>query len=69
MRHLLVRRVWRGCYPMTPDGVRELERHGIDVLVETGAGAEDWMGRRVSPETYYFTCDRCAASLDPATAQ
>ncbi len=21
MRHLLVRRVWRGCYPMTPDGV------------------------------------------------
>ena len=23
---------------MTPDGVRELERHGIDVLVETGAG-------------------------------
>ncbi len=23
---------------MTPDGVRELERHGIDVIVETGAG-------------------------------
>jgi alanine dehydrogenase len=23
---------------MTPDGVRELERHGIDVLIETGAG-------------------------------
>ncbi len=23
---------------MTPDGVRELERHGIEVLVETGAG-------------------------------
>jgi alanine dehydrogenase len=23
---------------MTPDGVRELERHGIDVFVETGAG-------------------------------
>ncbi len=21
MRHLLVRRIWRGCYPMTPDGV------------------------------------------------
>ncbi len=21
LRHLLVRRVWRGCYPMTPDGV------------------------------------------------
>jgi alanine dehydrogenase len=23
---------------MTPDGVRELERHGIEVLVEAGAG-------------------------------
>jgi len=23
---------------MTPDGVRELERHGVDVFVETGAG-------------------------------
>ena len=23
---------------MTPDGVREFERHGIDVIVETGAG-------------------------------
>ena len=23
---------------LTPDGVRELERHGVDVLVETGAG-------------------------------
>ena len=23
---------------MTPDGVRELERHGINVVVETGAG-------------------------------
>ena len=23
---------------MTPDGVRELERHGVEVLVETGAG-------------------------------
>ncbi len=21
MRHILIRRVWRGCYPMTPDGV------------------------------------------------
>lgn len=27
-----------GRVAMTPDGVRELERHGIDVLVETGAG-------------------------------
>jgi len=21
LRHLLVRRIWRGCYPMTPDGI------------------------------------------------
>ncbi len=21
LKHLLVRRIWRGCYPMTPDGV------------------------------------------------
>jgi alanine dehydrogenase len=27
-----------GRVAMTPDGVRELERHGVDVLVETGAG-------------------------------
>jgi len=25
---------------LTPDGVRELERHGVDVVVETGAGAD-----------------------------
>jgi sarcosine oxidase subunit beta len=25
LRHLLVRRVWRGCYPMTPDGVPILD--------------------------------------------
>ena len=28
-------------------------------VVEAGAGAEDWMGKRVSPETYFYTCDRC----------
>jgi alanine dehydrogenase len=27
-----------GRVAMTPDGVRELERHGVDVFVETGAG-------------------------------
>src|SRR6266542_3658600 len=25
---------------LTPDGVRELERHGVDVFVETGAGVD-----------------------------
>jgi alanine dehydrogenase len=33
---------------MTPDGVRELERHGIDVYVETGAGE----GASISDATY-----------------
>jgi alanine dehydrogenase len=33
---------------MTPDGVRELERHGIDVLVETGAGE----GASISDDDY-----------------
>jgi len=28
MRHLLVRRVWRGCYPMTPDGVPIVDNVG-----------------------------------------
>jgi alanine dehydrogenase len=33
---------------MTPDGVRELERHGIDVFVETGAG----VGASISDDDY-----------------
>jgi alanine dehydrogenase len=33
---------------MTPDGVRELERHGINVFVETGAGA----GASLSDDDY-----------------
>jgi alanine dehydrogenase len=33
---------------MTPDGVRELERHGIEVLVETGAGE----GASISDDDY-----------------
>ena len=33
---------------MTPDGVRELERHGIDVFVETGAGE----GASISDDDY-----------------
>jgi L-iditol 2-dehydrogenase len=32
-------------------------------VVEAGAGAEGWMGKRVSPETYFYTCDRCPACL------
>ena len=32
-------------------------------VVEAGDGAEGWLGKRVSPETYFYTCDRCAACL------
>jgi L-iditol 2-dehydrogenase len=32
-------------------------------VVEAGSGAEDWIGKRVSPETYFYTCDRCPACL------
>ncbi|MEX1295718.1 MAG: alcohol dehydrogenase catalytic domain-containing protein, partial [Candidatus Limnocylindrales bacterium] len=32
-------------------------------VVEAGAGAEAWLGKRVSPETYFYTCDRCPACL------
>lgn len=30
-------------------------------VIEAGAGAEAWMGKRVSPETYFYTCDACTA--------
>jgi L-iditol 2-dehydrogenase len=32
-------------------------------VVEAGAGAGDWEGKRVSIETYFYTCDRCHACL------
>ncbi len=33
LRNLLIRRVWRGCYPMTPDGVPIIDRvMGVDGL-------------------------------------
>jgi sarcosine oxidase subunit beta len=34
LRHLLIRRVWRGCYPMTPDGIPIIDRvGGVEGLV------------------------------------
>jgi L-iditol 2-dehydrogenase len=30
-------------------------------VVEVGEGAEEHLGRRVAPETYFYTCDTCAA--------
>ena len=32
-------------------------------VVEAGPGAEGWLGKRVAPETYFYTCDRCHACL------
>jgi sarcosine oxidase subunit beta len=34
LKNLLIRRVWRGCYPMTPDGIPIIDRApGVDGLV------------------------------------
>jgi len=34
LKNLLIRRVWRGCYPMTPDGVPIIDRApGADGLI------------------------------------
>jgi L-iditol 2-dehydrogenase len=30
-------------------------------VVEVGEGAEEHLGKRVAPETYFYTCDSCAA--------
>ncbi len=48
-------------FPSTPPVVMGHETTGK--VVETGAGAEAWLGKRVSPETYFYTCDRCQACL------
>ena len=48
-------------FPSTPPVVMGHEVTGR--VVEAGAGAEDWIGKRVSPETYFYTCDRCHACL------
>jgi L-iditol 2-dehydrogenase len=46
-------------FPSTPPVVMGHEVTGR--VVEAGTGAEAWLGRRVSPETYFYTCDRCDA--------
>jgi alanine dehydrogenase len=45
---------------MTPDGVREFERHGVDVFVETGAGE----GASISDDDYR----RAGADIVPTAA-
>ena len=48
-------------FPSTPPVVMGHEVTGR--VVEAGTGAEGWVGKRVSPETYFYTCDRCHACL------
>lgn len=50
---------------MTPDGVRELERHGIDVFVETGAGD----GASISDDDYRASGADIVPSAADAWAQ
>jgi alanine dehydrogenase len=50
---------------MTPDGVRELERHGIDVLVETGAGE----GASISDADYVAAGAQIVSTAADAWAQ
>jgi alanine dehydrogenase len=50
---------------LTPDGVRELERHGIDVFVESGAGA----GASISDDDYRSAGADVVAQAEDAWAQ
>src|SRR5918995_3565939 len=50
---------------MTPDGVRELERHGISVYVETGAGE----GASISDADYVAAGADIVATAEDAWAQ
>jgi len=50
---------------MTPDGVRELERHGIGVFVETGAGA----GASITDDDYVAAGARIVPTAADAWAQ
>ncbi len=34
LKNLLIRRIWRGCYPMTPDGIPIIDRApGVEGMV------------------------------------
>jgi L-iditol 2-dehydrogenase len=46
-------------FPSTPPVVMGHEITGR--VVETGNGAEAWLGKRVAPETYFYTCESCDA--------
>ncbi len=50
---------------LTPDGVRELERHGVDVFVETGAGE----GASITDDDYRAAGADIVATAEDAWAQ
>ena len=60
LRHLLVRRVWRGCYPMTPDGVPILDNpravEGLTLAVGM-CGQGFMLGIGVGQEVASFAVD------------
>ncbi|MBW2275979.1 MAG: FAD-binding oxidoreductase [Deltaproteobacteria bacterium] len=67
MRHLLVRRVWRGCYPMTPDGVPivdNVEAVGGLTLAVGMCGQGFMLGPGVGQEVASLAVDR-KTSLPP----
>jgi sarcosine oxidase subunit beta len=60
LRHLLVRRVWRGCYPMTPDGVPILDnpRPVAGLTLAVGMCGQGFMlGIGVGQEVASFAVD------------
>jgi sarcosine oxidase subunit beta len=67
MRHLLVRRIWRGCYPMTPDGVpivdNVAEIDGLTLAVGM-CGQGFMLGPGVGQEVASLAVDR-ESSLPP----
>jgi L-iditol 2-dehydrogenase len=46
-------------FPSTPPVVMGHEVTGV--VIEAGSGSEAWLSKRVSPETYFYTCGSCDA--------
>jgi sarcosine oxidase subunit beta len=60
LKHLLIRRVWRGCYPMTPDGIPIIDRvSGVDglILAVGMCGQGFMMGPGVAVNITSMICD------------
>ena len=60
LKNLLIRRVWRGCYPMTPDGIPIIDHApGLDglILVVGMCGQGFMMGPGVARNVTSMICD------------